>query len=70
MFGKVFGIERVHLLKKSDSLIEVLEKIILIPENKLVYIEESGYKEGFTVLNILTLKDLLNYICPLAHEEI
>lgn len=60
----------MHLLKKTDSLIDVLEKIILIPENKLVYVEESGYKEGFTVLNVLTLKDLLNYVCPTAHEEV
>ena len=37
LFGKIFGIERVHILKKSDSLKNVIEKITLAPENKLVY---------------------------------
>ena len=27
MFGKVFGIERVHLLHKSDRLQDVIEKV-------------------------------------------
>ena len=38
LFGKVFGIERVHILNKSDSLRDVIEKISLVPEHKLVYI--------------------------------
>ena len=42
LFGKVFGIERVHLLKKSDRLIDVIEKISIVPENKLVFVEENG----------------------------
>ena len=39
MFGKVYGIERVLLLKKTDTLRDVIEKINLIPECKLVYID-------------------------------
>ena len=41
LFGQIFGIERVHILKKSDALISVIEKITIVPENKLVFIEEN-----------------------------
>jgi len=38
LFGKVLGIERVLLLKKNDTLRDVIEKISLIPESKLAYL--------------------------------
>jgi hypothetical protein len=41
LFGKVYGIERIMLLKKEDTLRDVIEKISLIPENKLVYVDAS-----------------------------
>lgn len=41
LFGRIFGIERVHVLNKSDRLQDVLEKIAIIPENKLVYVEDA-----------------------------
>ena len=41
MFGKIFGIERVHILSKKDRLKDVIEKIQLIPESKLVFIEKN-----------------------------
>ena len=41
LFGKIFGIERVHILKKQDNLQDVLEKISIVPENKLLYIERT-----------------------------
>lgn len=79
LFGRIFGIERVHVLNKSDRLQDVLEKISIIPENKLVYVEdtptgaskaqandESDDDDGlaYQVKNILTLGDLLTYLCP------
>jgi hypothetical protein len=65
LFGKIFGIERVHILKRSDSLKDVIEKITLAPENKLVYIEHNNEgKDSFLVQNVLTLKDFLAYVCP------
>lgn len=39
LFGKVFGIERVLLMKRNDTLKEVIEKITLIPENKLLFVD-------------------------------
>ena len=39
LFGKVLGIERVLLVKKKDTLRDVIEKITLIPENKLVFMD-------------------------------
>ena len=41
MFGRIFGIERVHILNKNDRLQDVIEKISIIPENKLVYVEQQ-----------------------------
>lgn len=67
LFGKIFGIERVHILKKTDRLIDVLEKICLVPESKLVFVEENpnvGSQEltrSFSINNILTLGDLFTY---------
>ena len=60
LFGKVFGIERVLLMKKSDTLKEVIEKITLIPECKLLFVDvEQGYPK---VKNMLALSDLFAYI--------
>jgi hypothetical protein len=39
LFGRVYGIERVLLLKKNDTLKDVIEKITLIPECKLLYVD-------------------------------
>lgn len=39
LFGKIYGIERVLLMKKSDTLKEIIEKITLIPECKLLYVD-------------------------------
>jgi len=41
LFSRIFGIERVHVLNKNDRLQDVIEKISIIPENKLVYVEEN-----------------------------
>lgn len=71
MFGKIFGIERVHIMKKSDKLQDVIEKISIVPENKLVYIEENpNNKNSFQVQNVLTQGDLLTYLCPTGSQEI
>lgn len=72
MFGKVFGIERVHLLHNSDRLQDVIEKVQLIPENKLVYVETNHEREedaSFKVYNALTLADLMQYLCPTTDEN-
>jgi len=52
LFGHIFGIERVHILKKTDRLQDVIEKIAIVPEHKLVYVEDID--GSFSVLNILT----------------
>lgn len=85
LFGRIFGIERVHILNKNDRLQDVIEKISIIPENKLVFVENTTVlaKDGvqdtgnglnqdsdeednqlYQVRNILTLGDLLTYLCP------
>ena len=47
-------------MKKSDTLKEVIEKITLIPESKLVYVDlEYGHPK---VKNMLALSDLFAYI--------
>ena len=46
LFGKIFGIERVHIMKKTDKLQEIIEKISIVPENKLVFIEENPSENG------------------------
>jgi hypothetical protein len=56
-------------MKKSDKLQDVIEKISIVPENKLVYIEENpNNKNSFQVQNILTQGDLLTYLCPSSQE--
>lgn len=69
LFGKIFGIERVHILQKQDSLQDVLEKISIVPENKLVFIEKGNSSDGYVVQNVLTLGDLLTYLCPTHNED-
>ena len=60
LFGKVFGIERVLLLKKNDTLKEVIEKITLIQESKLVFVDvEQGFPK---VKNMLALSDLFTFL--------
>jgi hypothetical protein len=40
LFGKIVGIERVMLIDKTkDTLVEIIEKINLIPEHKLLVVE-------------------------------
>ena len=69
LFGKVFGIERVHILRKEDTLRDVIEKICLEPENKLVFIEQNREEDdSYRVQNVLTLKDFLTFICPTMPE--
>lgn len=62
LFGHIFGIERIHILKKTDRLQDVIEKISIVPEHKLVYVEESNDK-NYSIQNILTQGELLNYLC-------
>ena len=69
LFGKIFGIERVHILKKQDTLQDVLEKISLVPESKLLYIEKTAGQDNYAVQNVLTLGDLLTYLCPTQSED-
>jgi hypothetical protein len=61
LFGQIFGIERVHIIKKTDRLQDVIEKIAIVPEHKLVYVEEN--EKTYSVQNILTQGELLNYLC-------
>jgi hypothetical protein len=43
LFGKIVGIERVLLIDKAkDTLVDVIEKINLIPEHKLLVVEPMG----------------------------
>ena len=69
LFGKIFGIERVHILKKQDTLQDVLEKISIVPEHKLLYIERTSGQDSYAVQNVLTLGDLLTYLCPTQSED-
>jgi hypothetical protein len=40
LFGKIVGIERVMLVDESkDTIVEIIEKINLIPEHKLLVVE-------------------------------
>jgi hypothetical protein len=40
LFGHVYGIERTLLIdQQDDTLLNLIEKIALIPENKLVLVE-------------------------------
>ena len=76
VFGKIFGVERVHVLQHSDRLQDVVEKLQVVPENKLVFVEANhneeisqAGEESFTVHNLLTLGDMLNYLCPSSQEN-
>ena len=40
LFGQILGIERVLLVnRQTESLLDVIEKIAVIPENKLVFVD-------------------------------
>jgi hypothetical protein len=68
LFGKILGIERVLLCDHSDTLLQTIEKINLVPEHKLVVVEPSAveYKDGFVwkpqVKNVITLSDVFNVL--------
>jgi len=47
LFGKILGIERILLIdRQQDSLLDVIEKINLIPEHKLLVIEPVSVMIG------------------------
>jgi hypothetical protein len=52
--------------RKKDSLLTVIEKITLIPENKLVYIEpvQQGNMNYPKVTGIISLADVFSMITP------
>ena len=66
LFGKILGIERVLLCNRSDTLLEVIEKINLIPEHKLVVVEPIAVKMGEKivfkpkVMHVVSLTDVLS----------
>ena len=39
LIGKIEGIERTILVEESDTLLNTIEKIALIPDSKLVLVE-------------------------------
>lgn len=50
LFGRIMGIERVLLVdRQKDSILSVIEKIVIIPENKLVTIEPVQFMCGETI---------------------
>jgi hypothetical protein len=59
------GIERVLLCNRSDTLLEVIEKINLIPEHKLLVVEPIAVKIGEKivfkpkVMHVVSLTDVL-----------
>ncbi len=56
----MYGIERVMLLTEQDTLKDVIEKLYMIPECKLVYVDViQGHPR---VKNLLSLIDLFSYI--------
>ncbi len=65
LFGKILGIERVLLCNRSDTLLEVIEKINLIPEHKLLVVEPIAVKVGEKiifkpkVMHVISLTDVL-----------
>mmetsp|Transcript_8654 Transcript_8654/g.14663 ORF Transcript_8654/g.14663 Transcript_8654/m.14663 type:complete len:106 (+) Transcript_8654:1591-1908(+) len=84
LFGKIFGIERVHILQKSDKLEDVIEKISIVPESKLVYVEkqDDAYQNqngqqavirtaggNYVINNIFTMGDLLTFLLSTTHVE-
>lgn len=65
MFGKILGIERVLLCNRQDTLLEMIEKINLIPEHKLLLVEPIAVKIGERivfkpkVMHVVSLTDVL-----------
>lgn len=66
MFGKILGIERVLLCDRQNTLLEVIEKINLIPEHKLLVVEPIAVKIGEKivlkpkVMHVVSLTDVLS----------
>ena len=62
LFGKILGIERVLLCDKQyDTLEQVIEKIGLIPEHKLLVVERVQSKNLLTrpqVRNVISYSDI------------
>jgi hypothetical protein len=64
LFGKILGIERLLLCDRSDTLLEAIEKINLIPEHKLLIVEPIIVEiKGRNVIkpqvkNLITLSDI------------
>jgi hypothetical protein len=65
LFGKILGIERVLLCNRQDTLLEMIEKINLIPEHKLLLVEPIAVKIGERivlkpkVMHVVSLTDVL-----------
>ncbi len=64
LFGKILGIERVLLCDRSETLFEIIEKINLIPEHKLlvvepklIYIDDKPVVKP-VVKNVISLSDV------------
>jgi hypothetical protein len=64
LFGKILGIERVLLCDRSETLYEIIEKINLIPEHKLlvveptkVFIRDKAFIKPL-VKNVISLSDV------------
>jgi len=60
LFGKIYGAERVMLLTKKDTLRDVIEKMSLVPESKLIFVE--SYQGNPRLKNILTVNDIFTKI--------
>ena len=58
------------LLKKNDTLKDIIEKITLIPECKLMYFEVDQKCGHPKVRNMLSLSDLFGYIAATANSPI
>lgn len=64
LFGKILGIERVLLCDRSDTLLEAIEKINLIPEHKLLIVEPVAVQVRDRLVirpqvrNIVSLSDI------------
>lgn len=60
LFGKIYGIERVLLYNEDDTLKDVIEKISLVPECKLMYVDmKNGQPQ---IKNLISLSDIFSYI--------
>jgi hypothetical protein len=66
LFGKVLGIERVLLCSRSDTLLQAIEKINLIPEHKLVFVEPVAVQINDRIIlkpkvaNLISISDVCN----------